>query len=1045
MANEEAGFNFKTAGVTADKVDADFRKKLADWYVKAVESLYQHDEDTIWYNAEREFDKPPTLWNSYNMSMEGPYENAALNGRYNKVLGASDLSNEDLLAMFKDKSVLDVAVEDYAAYLAKKAETDDRLNAPAAPADGDGSDGKEEEEKDAAAEAAAAAKAAAERLKAAEASAAAAAQAASASSATAIADLKEQCFLLAFIHDLIAEKKNYINTTEEKPIPYYAGAGNACLMVHSEEFGFINMLTQYPSQKNLFNMTTAEISNLQPEIQLYKITSAEGSPDEQVIPIKFDSYLGSTRTAGLTDIFSNKKKRGYGAGLQDFSFTYEGSNPFAVKKSITARLVIYANTFDELSEPRGGYSYLDLALKTGGRRQRERLSKMDPKGGSREAENLAKLDFRLKAIVGWKVPPEMTGTLSSGTRDAIEESFVTLNLVPTIHNFDFDEMGRVKFEINYFAFVEDFYNRPVFSIFSSPTVMKNVAHRKLKYASIEKECSAQDLADARKADKEDIIKDKRIALNWLIDGLNKRSKVRYITIPKAMLATVASEGPYANKDQIFTKENDISTVQGSQAEALKKDVEESVDGATGADVPTHKDNPRFTKQIKGKDGNQPIIFFFVDDLLDTILDGISQTLDGMHSKWLPELKGSDSKLDSALVNEQINGYKRLADSFRKFRVLLGPVEIINPKDPSDSRFVNLGDLPISLKYFMQFLTEKTLQKDQVYYPLPSFLNDFFNIFVRTFLNDGTCFNSTPGIAQRVRINQATLTDYKTIDGDLDTISLKLARAKQKNKFKRYYDLNRDKPKGQPVLNISGFRSGKAHNAKIENDYLVYYASRAQPVRNMVGDEAEDSKAGVFHYAIGRDRGIIKNIQLTRTDIPGLKEVRAEQQGFDGLEQLREVYNADISCFANVTAYPGTYIYVDPLGFAPNMQSDIASTRAGGTPGDQFDAANLTDYGIGGYYMIIRSTHSFGPGRADTSIDARWVQEVDFERGDDGGDSDVDEEGSRPKKCTVGDSSNRSAAAAANPDVNVGGADADADADVDADLPDVDDPDTDPDM
>ena len=36
--------------------------------------------------------------------------------------------------------------------------------------------------------------------------------------------------------------------------------------------------------------------------------------------------------------------------------------------------------------------------------------------------------------------------------------------------------------------------------------------------------------------------------------------------------------------------------------------------------------------------------------------------------------------------------------------------------------------------------------------------------------------------------------------------------------------------------------------------------------------------------------------------------------------------------------------------------------------------DLTTYGLGGYYMVIRSTHSFGEGKANTRIDAQWVAE-----------------------------------------------------------------------
>jgi hypothetical protein len=135
---------------------------------------------------------------------------------------------------------------------------------------------------------------------------------------------------------------------------------------------------------------------------------------------------------------------------------------------------------------------------------------------------------------------------------------------------------------------------------------------------------------------------------------------------------------------------------------------------------------------------------------------------------------------------------------------------------------------------------------------------------------------------------------------------------------------------------------------------------------MNGSQVEDEKRGIFHYLIGKPRGIVKNIELSKTDAKYLKEVRFQEEGFDGLEQLREVYDVNISCYANVKTYPGTYIYVDPRGFAPNTTS-----YEGGI-------MDLTRYGIGGYHMIIRSEHNFGPGQADTKITAKWVAQIEHE-------------------------------------------------------------------
>ena len=78
---------------------------------------------------------------------------------------------------------------------------------------------------------------------------------------------------------------------------------------------------------------------------------------------------------------------------------------------------------------------------------------------------------------------------------------------------------------------------------------------------------------------------------------------------------------------------------------------------------------------------------------------------------------------------------------------------------------------------------------------------------------------------------------------------------------------------------------------------------------------------------------------------------------------------DISSYANVNTFPGTYIYIPAEGFDPAF-SNYEIKRKNGKPLD------LTTLGIGGYYMIIRSTHRFAPGEASTQINAKWVNSLE---------------------------------------------------------------------
>jgi hypothetical protein len=192
----------------------------------------------------------------------------------------------------------------------------------------------------------------------------------------------------------------------------------------------------------------------------------------------------------------------------------------------------------------------------------------------------------------------------------------------------------------------------------------------------------------------------------------------------------------------------------------------------------------------------------------------------------------------------------------------------------------------------------------------------------------------------------------------------------------------DKRTLPPVLLVSGpsRKPLQLMQASLEMNYQIFYAGRAYPAEKMSGNEQEDLENGIFHYLLGKDRGLVKNISLERTDMTGLKELRFEQEGFDGLTQLREVYNANIDSMLNLHTFPGTYIFVDPRGFSPEAGIDY------------------TQFGIGGYYMITRSEHSIGPGKADTKIVAKWVSHASKEEDKNEKEKIVSENESQPRKC-----------------------------------------------
>jgi hypothetical protein len=851
-------------------------------------------------------------------------------------------------------------------------------------------------------------------------------------------EYREQCFLLSQVFKIVEHKIDVIDEEEHKYLPYVdEGAtteegeqvhvpSNACLMVDANTpYGFINRLTQYPEQQDFINLGTPDLSQLQPQIRLFRVTETQDDATQKTVETSQEMVFNtSTTRQDLEEFMKPTGKRGFGAGIKNFSVNYEASNPFALKKSISAELTIFANTFDELTKDRGGYSYVDLALKTGGY---STMEKYIQKHGSdlttderTRLYNLSKLNFRLKAVVGWMKPPGVRGLSHAQVADMLNTSFVTINLTPTIHTFDFDDMGRVIFKIQYLAYIDDFFDEPSYSIFSDSTLIESQKLREATYRKFQENCDSEEMAKYKEKMGADVAKELATARAAMWKDLKNSGKLRFINLKYSALREFQEKGPYFDLLKAEADALDINNLRDAtegQRNGLAAAIKEYSKNPT-AKGQGHKDqkNANSTQQVS-------LVYFYISDLLDIILEGIDADLEATAAYYrkvknlietpptAEEVKQQEAhrsenvwedwhaidtmaeEFEARAVQEadlDLRRTLRMQENFKRYRCLLGPIEIVDPRNPANSRCVNIGDLPISFKYFMEWLTGRTLSKDRPYYAISAFLNDFINGLVNGFINDGHCFPRGRGQSkQKTYLMQAAITAYNNRPNVPDTISQMLAKYRtdvrertsyDTSRLHLYYhdstDMNGDtdgwRPiKSWPILEMSGPPGSPvvSRDTPYEINYVCYYAGRNAPNEKMNGRIEEDQPRGVMHYMAGKDRGIVKNIKFQKTETPGLKEVRYEQEGYNGLEQLREVYNVTIDTYANVSAFPGSYIFVNPKGLVPNM-----TFNAKVNPGD-VSAQELSTYGIGGYYMIIRSSHKFGAGEANTTIDAVWVSEI----------------------------------------------------------------------
>lgn len=867
---------------------------------------------------------------------------------------------------------------------------------------------------------------------------------------------KEQCWLLSYVDSITSYKKHVLDNpvkvtdtvmvekSAHKRLPYIttsdkytsdtsksrnsSNSNNATLLVDGDPYGFLNQLVVPPSIHSLLDMQSHEISALQPRIRLFKVEYDSNGDDAFEYELPFESHFTGLQENSIgVKQFLKRGTRGVGVGIKSFNFVYDGTNPFSVKKSISANLKIFANNMNELLQERvapasnGGFSvfrYTDLAMKTGKSVQENNTSVCTDL--NKENTVRAPLNFRLKANVGW-AKPLTQGVLSRNVYNALNDSYVTLNLTPTVHNFEIDEQGRVVLNINYLAYIDEFFDQSMFNIFANADMFNSelggnmlVATsrhiRDMRVETISKTCGQDEREDRIEKDMELLELETSNSLSYLLTSLIERDKVYYVNLPFEKIRKFNQFGPFHEYDEvaknIFNPDDATnSIILNSQAndESAAADISSALRHFENAYSETDPDQrERFTKNITsalvGMNPNlNSLSFFYLSDLIDIILANIDDELEKLPKELNERFIGPNKTLDprelfikEGQIYEKENIFKRTQKNFQTMRVVLGPAELYTRRSRENIRnrlsvFVNLGDMPISVKYFMEFLTDKMLASSKSTYSLTTFLNDLLNNLVRDFLNNDKCFGTS--IKQRTRINQTAVTAFGATEADGNIAVDPITSAILAQNIRKYPTTDLDNAFAdrrihrnhlpQPVLDVSGPPGSHISTIGTKNEFncFVYFAARTQPTELMKGKKFQwtdndnvvhsgDHERGIFHYLLGRDRGLIKNIKLSKTETKGLAEARFETNGYDGLEQLRVVYDVEVDMYANVNAFPGSYIYIDPKGFAPNMPA---------LSDERFD---LTDLGIGGYYMIIRSEHEFGAGYANTKLTAKWVHSIE---------------------------------------------------------------------
>ena len=170
-------------------------------------------------------------------------------------------------------------------------------------------------------------------------------------------------------------------------------------------------------------------------------------------------------------------------------------------------------------------------------------------------------------------------------------------------------------------------------------------------------------------------------------------------------------------------------------------------------------------KLSGISGRQ-FAFFYLGDLVDLILEKIDLNLANLAGSVSASYEGLT--IDSELLKKEKEILNNSVGQFKKVRVVLGPIEIVDHRSKSKSKNISFADIPISLNYFNEWMTSKLLAKNTSEYPLTQFLNDLMNDLVRNYLNDDSCYSFN--IKQKIRVFQSTITSYRQPEQEHDDIT-----------------------------------------------------------------------------------------------------------------------------------------------------------------------------------------------------------------------------------------------------------------------------------
>ena len=719
----------------------------------------------------------------------------------------------------------------------------------------------------------------------------------------------------------------------------------------------ISLIHGIKEADEFFRMPTKLASHLVPKIRLFFLDNKNNK--DEILFSTVDS-IAANPDSQLFSILSNNNKGG-DAGIVEVQIEDLTSQPEEETNSLVCKIKLFFRTFSSFTNPK-------VSSASGTRTYAEMVTRSDTRDASFDP-----LDNRIQLHVGYNIPDidpskiDVSPERFKLIKKAIIKSTRVLNLTLREHMFNFNEDGSVELDITYNAALDGIYRDMRTDLFQTTKAQKRITNLTRKSAEINKKKTKTDAEKSTVLRYAQLIRKIRSnakdeAMSQFIEklfGSPKQGGVTYmkeIQVPQELIGSINEEeniksavlkskracGEYSKLLNIIAKVPASTSNKAEAAGELHKALKNNKSSG-------QKDDPNADKRKKEVDkANGKFSIKQGVEVQADVLEGMKKQLAGSGIE-LTEFVEIAFFHYGDILEVAMDIMKRPGSPFHDTYIQGGlqdafPTPILGPlmirETFCDGQITrrsggNIADLPISVDFFIDFMTLKFIK--------PARGNLLFRDFVGMLNKEmlpgclgETCRNeeagrmihfahSMPITVKRTSPKDPCLGFAGRSPGNF--ITEKFAK-------KRFnYVSSISAPKGVDKT----------------KEYMLIYVPGYVPSL-LPGNRSGDLEKGIYHLYAGQPESSILSFSIEGNNQPFMAEAKTFPS--DGVPNLGGDISGGARFDLNVEMLGNTFFRIGHYFFMDLSSVGLGATNKAGTLAERL--------GVGGYYTCNKINYSITP-------------------------------------------------------------------------------------